>query len=624
MPEIVGRQGDIVVVKRDDGSTARVPGAVAARLGVDPNALPDLDAQADESSLAPLSLPPPGAQDGPAVSPFAGALQSPFAPPQATPPSDIGAPPTLGGAELQAPTLAPPPVTPMEQPGIPAPLVRSSPRTGYKDVDRTISESMGVQQGAANQQMQALQQQQAAIRSVDPYMRDAQAAVLEEQKAIEEQQKRQAEIYSDAQKEMGDIQTEIDRVSAAEPDQGRWWQSRDSFQKAAAFVGVLIQGFLRPGEENVALRGIMNEIDKDVAIQEKTLDKKLGALRDRRALMGQKIDWETERTKALLAARTAKVGAVMKMLDIAKAQSTNDQQIAVIEAAKGQLAGHVADQAMDAAFRVGQIRMNREEIYGRLAAARAAAAGSGQTVQPSMENVITDPNTGTPIVLGQTQDGTPIYLQALPSEKGKLAVEARTALGGYANFRDKLKRYAELLSIMNQPGEGWTKRFLKTAEGAEFDSLKRDLAFSWARMANEDGKISDADVANGYKVLGEPSLLGMSRKEVTNRLLSTAKAEAHRYLGVRGVRVDLFDIDSVKPFSGGRPGGENPPSFRGGVGTEGRVARPPAPDGLQEGPVPSGVPPALRRPPPGPYDGAPQDSKMNDLTKEYFDRRSGR
>lgn len=100
------------------------------------------------------------------------------------------------------------------------------------------------------------------------------------------------------QQRMDTLISEADRLSKTPPNPERWWSSRSTGQKVAAFVSAILGGLAAPsmGGRNVGLEQIRKNIDDDIAAQladiqsQRTgLEMKRGAVRDQFAHSGDAL-----------------------------------------------------------------------------------------------------------------------------------------------------------------------------------------------------------------------------------------------------------------------------------------------------------------------------------------------
>jgi hypothetical protein len=148
-----------------------------------------------------------------------------------------------------------------------------------------------------------------------------------EQAAIEESQRAQQDIMSDFQSRMRKLEGErnavMEDVKAGNIDPNRLWNSRSGAQKVATAIGILASGLGAglSGQENMALKVVQAEIDRDIDAQKANLHNKNNLLSAISSQMGD-LRQSTEMLRSIklgMAADEMKKAAAMAKDPMAKA-----------------------------------------------------------------------------------------------------------------------------------------------------------------------------------------------------------------------------------------------------------------------------------------------------------------
>jgi hypothetical protein len=274
MAEVLGQdeQGN-TVIRRDDGSTFTLPAG----------AIPGL--------VAPVTLPTTLQDPGLAVAaPTTPALQ-PVVPESNTPvlpPQPVALPPEVGPqatAQVAPDQLAP--IDPYAEPDIADVPIPAFPEEA--DISRAEE---GIRQG---EQASLAEGQKAADAQL---YADQTLGRIEAQKAADaltieaEDQKLRGNIEKRRQafvdKETKDQRALIDSVENFQYDMNRFWNSRSTPQKVAAFIGVAISGWL--GDEDIVMEQMNRMMDKDLELQEAEVNKKKYLIGQRANLYAAGLD----------------------------------------------------------------------------------------------------------------------------------------------------------------------------------------------------------------------------------------------------------------------------------------------------------------------------------------------
>lgn len=135
-----------------------------------------------------------------------------------------------------------------------------------------------------------------------------------------------------AQEEHADLRREAKQLAEREIDPDRWWGSRSTGQKVAAYAAAIMGGLLSPhrGGRNDGLNLIFDAIDRDIAAQQADLENKSNLLGQRRGMLAEQYALSGDAYKAAEAVRLASLKRVDEML--AAAGQQYDQRGSIMQA----------------------------------------------------------------------------------------------------------------------------------------------------------------------------------------------------------------------------------------------------------------------------------------------------
>lgn len=232
---------------------------------------------APEQPTAPMMAAPAPQPLVPFTDELAGGPTAPQPAPQAPP----AAPPAAAPAQPAPPSKPPAPVQdPYAMPPVPATVAQA---------DAQMADALGdtgrSAQAAADAQFRADQ------AKADRQATVAEKAATEQATLMHETQRARAAANATADAETAAWLDELQRQAAKEPNPSRYWDNSSGLGKALWAIGLIAGGIktaITPGTQNAALVMLNAELDKDVALQQKRLERELSALRAKGGVMQAK------------------------------------------------------------------------------------------------------------------------------------------------------------------------------------------------------------------------------------------------------------------------------------------------------------------------------------------------
>ena len=125
----------------------------------------------------------------------------------------------------------------------------------------------------------------------------------------------QSTIRSDARsKTVANLET-AEKLSATGVDGGRWWSSRSAGQKFAAFLGAGLDGWLNPGQPSKTVSMVLDQINQDIALQERERSAGLASLTQKNTIIGHLRDQGLDEVSARQIAFRAMSENVIQSID---------------------------------------------------------------------------------------------------------------------------------------------------------------------------------------------------------------------------------------------------------------------------------------------------------------------
>lgn len=314
---------------------------VEAAMGADPFA-----AGAAASGITPQGMVPAGpVQGAPGQPPFV--PLSPAAVQAANEMAAAGVPPSDGASVDVGPSIQEPVAAP-DVPAAPAlSLASTGAYTPAHEVSRLGPTQLAAQEAGIKEQNRAIgtiaeRQQQQALADEALYFKHAEDARRREEAALQVSILRDQEMKARAD----DFDKQAKALSAEKLDPGRFWATKSAPQKIATFVSIALGGFLAGarGGENMAMKQVNEEIERDIKAQETSFHIKRAGLDASQTAYGQAVQRYNSTDAARSFARAAALDSVAAEIQRQQAQNKGVESQNRADAALAELAQQRAQQ----------------------------------------------------------------------------------------------------------------------------------------------------------------------------------------------------------------------------------------------------------------------------------------
>lgn len=368
-----------------------------------------------------------------------------------------------------------------------------------------------------------------------------------------EQENRQfvQRVNTKAKQRLEALDQAYEELGKREIDPDRWWGSRSTGQKVAAYVSAMIGGFLGAGRRpNEGLALITQAIDRDIDAQKANLIHQRGVLGERRGIVGELYGVGKDLYVAENAARIASYERVKDQLAAERQKYDQHGTTArAIAMAERQMQGQIdqaraaaQQQAYDNALAAEKAQLERDKLtldQGKFLEEQRRRAGSGKPKNdPRKPYRIWDNNAGDYVERQLTEDERERAVFAPGSNVVVLAnttVEARESREQMAAVNQVMDRINRINQLRQR--DGWhTSITWKSLVGSEPElaqelrSMHADLKIKLNKAAKL-GALDQGSLEVIEEIVGsDPAAILDKTTSRLNRLAKMVRSDAHAVL----------------------------------------------------------------------------------------------
>lgn len=373
----------------------------------------------------------------------------------------------------------------------------------------------------------------------------------------------------EARRELLAIDGDLRELSGKSIDTNRWWNSRSTGQKVAAYASAFIGGLFKVHNQgrNSTLEMIDGAIDADVEAQKADIMNRRGILEQRRGLVGELYAKTGDMYRAAETARIAMLDGVEKQimaeaaqLDPRGTQAANAVAAAnAVRAAKEERRMTMEQVLHERAMDKARLNLQRAQLaQGRQQHAREEAryqSEHGVVYDDKAGRYQPDPTAPPPKekpsdTLARMEIESKTRGVQVTDSRGQVIGEARGGpaageeirkdVAGYEEFRTALGDLNDRIAATVQKYGGLGSDRWKPEDVAAIEALHKPLVFKLARAMNGPGPLSQADVDAAKGSVPTLDTWTTSRKPgaVYDAMVAKADTELNKRLGVQVIGFD--------------------------------------------------------------------------------------